>query len=360
MNPIRANATDIDQWADRREAQSTLPRLIRRLILASTRRVERLHFRSDEGVQLAGWDGIAQVPEGSFYVPDGVSGWELSTRSDSKVKADDDYKTRSDNPLQLHPPNTSFVYATARRWSGKENWADEKQCEGVWKDVRAYDADDLDTWLEQAPAVDLWFSILLGKRPLGAIDLNSFWDAWSGATRPQLNPELVMAGREDSVQKIHQWIRSEPSVLGLQADNQDEAIAYFIASLFRLPEEEREHIFARAIVVKDANTWQQLALCDTSLILIPNFTDRSMVTTAVEKGHRMFFPLDRSEPLIGNTLLLARLRRDEAEKALVGMGIQVARARDLAALARRSFGALRRKLPFFPTLLHQSGPSSLK
>jgi len=351
MNHISANATDIDQWADRREAQATLPRLIRRLILASTRRVERLHFRSDEGVQLAGWDGIAQVPEGSFYVPDGVSGWELSTRSDSKGKADDDYKTRSDNPLQLHPPNTSFVYATARRWSGKENWADEKQREGVWKDVRAYDADDLDTWLEQAPAVDLWFSILLGKRPLGAIDLNSFWDAWSGATRPHLTPELVMAGREDSVQKIHQWIRSEPSVQGLQADTQDEAIGYFIASLFRLPEEEREHIFARAIIVKDSNTWQQLALCDTSLILIPNFTYRSMVTTAVEKGHRVFFPLDRREPLIGNTLLLARLRRDEAEKALVGMGIQVARARDLAALARRSFGALRRKLAIFPDAL---------
>ncbi len=319
--------------------------------MASARRVERLHFRSDEGVQLAGWDGIAQVPEGSFYVPNGVSGWELSTRSDSKGKADDDYKTRSDNPLQLHPPNTSFVFATARRWSGKENWADEKQREGVWKDVRAYDADDLDTWLEQAPAVDLWFSILLGKRPLGAIDLNSFWDAWSGATRPHLTPELVMAGREDSVQKIHQWIRSEPSVQGLQADTQEESIAYFIASLFRLPEEEREHIFARAIVVKDANTWQHLALCDSSLILIPIFTDRSIVTTAVEKGHRVLFPLDRSEPSIGNTLLLARLRRDEAEKALAAMGIQVARARDLAALARQSFGALRRKLAIFPDAL---------
>lgn len=160
-----------------------------------------------------------------------------------------------------------------------------------------------------------------------------------------------MAGREDCVQKIHQWIRSEPSVQGLQADTQEEAIAYFIASLFRLPEEEREHIFARAIVVKDANTWQQLALCDSSLILIPIFTDRSMVTTAVEKGHRVFFPLDRREPIIGNALLLSRLRRDEAEKALAAMGIQLARARDLAALSRRSLGALRRKLAIFPDAL---------
>lgn len=351
MNPIRANATDIDQWADRREAQATLPRLIRRLILASVKRVERLHFRSDEGVQLAGWDGVTQVPAGSTYVPDGLSGWELSTRTDVKGKADNDYETRSKDPLPLDAASASFVSVTARRWSNKEKWADEKRREGIWKDVRAYDADDLDTWLEQAPAVDIWFSILLGKRPIGVIDLNSYWDAWSGATRPQLIPDLAIAGREDDIHKIHKWLQSGPSILGLQADTQDEAIAYFIASLFRLPEEEQEHFFARTIVVEDVAAWHQLVLCDSSLILIPIFSNRSMVTIAVEKGHSVLFPLDRSEPRMGNTLRVSRLRREEAKKALVAMGIHEPRARDLAALARRSLGALRRKLAIFPDAL---------
>ncbi|MGD0952068.1 MAG: hypothetical protein ABR985_06690 [Methanotrichaceae archaeon] len=120
-NPIRANATDIDQWADRREAQATLPRLIRRLVLASVKRVERLHFRSDEGVQLAGWDGIVQVPEGNAYVPDGLSGWELSARTDVKVKADDDYETRSNDPLPLDTANAVFISVTARHWSNRKN-----------------------------------------------------------------------------------------------------------------------------------------------------------------------------------------------------------------------------------------------
>jgi len=331
MNPIRANATDIDQWADRREAQATLPRLIRRLILASVKRVERLHFRSEEGVQLAGWDGIVQVPVGNAYVPDGLSGWELSTRSDARGKADDDYETRSNDPLPLDAVNASFVSVTARRWSHKEKWADEKNHEGVWKDVRAFDADDLDAWLEQAPAVDLWFSIFLGKRPVGVIDLNSFWDSWSRATRPQLIPDLVMAGREDNIHQIHQWLRSGPSIQGLQADTQDEAIAYFIASLFRLQEEEQERVFARAIVVEDATTWRQLALCDYPLILIPIFSDRSMVAAAIEKGHSVLYPLNRSEPCIGNTILLSRIRREEAKKALIAMGVHELRARDLAA-----------------------------
>ncbi|OPY50674.1 MAG: hypothetical protein A4E49_02632 [Methanosaeta sp. PtaU1.Bin112] len=351
MNHIRANATDIDQWADRREAQATLPRLIRRLVLASVERVERLHFRSDEGVQLAGWDGIAQVPVGSTYVPDGLSGWELSTRSDAKGKADDDYETRSENPLPLDAANASFVSVTARRWSNNENWAEEKRREGIWKDVLAYDADDLDTWLEQAPAVDLWFSILLGKRPVGAIDLNSYWDAWSGATRPKLIADLVIAGREDNIPKIHQWLQSGPSILGLQADTHDEAIAYFIASIFRLSEKKQEHIFSQTIVVEDVAAWRQLVLCDSSLILIPIFPDRSVVTIAVEKGHSVLFPLDRSEPCLGNTLQLSRLRREEARKALETMGMHEPQTRDLAALARRSFGALRRKLAIFPDSL---------
>lgn len=299
MNPIRANATDIEQWAGLRDAQDILPRLIRRLILASVKRAERLHFRSDEGVQLAGWDGIAQVPDGGTYVPDGLSGWELSTRTNIKGKADDDYETRSQDPLPLNAVDASFVFVTARRWSNKEKWAAEKQREGIWKDVRAYDADDLDTWLEQTPAVDLWFSILFGKRPAGAIDLSSYWNALSEATHPQLIPDLVTAGREDEIPKIHQWLQSGPSVQGVQADTQEEAIAYFIASLFRLPVEEQEHVLARTIVVEDVAAWHQLVLCNSSLILIPIFHDRSMVTVAVGKGHSVLFPLDRSEPSMG-------------------------------------------------------------
>lgn len=161
----------------------------------------------------------------------------------------------------------------------------------------------------------------------------------------------MIAGREDNLPKIHQWLRSEPSVLGLQADTRDEAIAYFIAALSRLPKEEQERVLARAIVVKDATAWHQLAICDGSLILIPIFPDRSLVTTATEKGHHILFPLDRSEPCIGNTIQLSRLRRAEAKKALSAMNLHEELTRDLAALARRSLGALRRKLAKFPDAL---------
>jgi len=203
-SPIRANATDIDRWADQRDSQAILPKLIRRLVLASINRVERLHFRSDEGVQLGGWDGIVQVPTGNAFVPDGISGWELSTSGDVKGRAEDNYQKRSCDPHTLSIGSTSFVFVTARRWPGKtgdekEKWAAEKRQEGIWKDVRAYDADDLDAWLEQAPEADIWFSTLIGKQPTGVKDVDRFWEVWSGATDPQLSLDLLIAGREEKV-----------------------------------------------------------------------------------------------------------------------------------------------------------------
>jgi hypothetical protein len=342
--PIRANATDIVFWANRRDAQANLPNLVRKLAWATTKRIERIQFRSGEGISLSGWDGMIQVPEGNAIIPQGISGWELTTEKDSKGKADDMFESRSIDPGGLDSSSSTFVFVTARRWSHKDDWIGEMKKKGIWKDIRAYDADDLDSWLEQAPAVDLWFSIMLDKHPLGSIDLESYWNKWSRSTNPPLNSDLVIAGREENISEIQHWLNSEPSILGLQAESQDEAIAYFVSSLFHLPEEERENALARAIVVKDDDAWSQLELYDSPLILIPIFPDRRMVTMAVENGHRILFPLDRSEPPIGNTLTLSRLHRAEAEKALAAMGIPQNRIKDLAVLSRRNLEAMRREL----------------
>ena len=39
---------------------------------------------------------------------------------------------------------------TPRNWPGKDKWVKEKEALGEWKSVRAYDASDLEQWLEQS------------------------------------------------------------------------------------------------------------------------------------------------------------------------------------------------------------------
>ncbi len=85
------DATDLDCWANRRDAQGRLPQLIRRLILATVDDISLIEFRAGEGVQLGGWDGIVEVEVGNAFVPKGLSVWEMGTNRDPKGKAEDDY-----------------------------------------------------------------------------------------------------------------------------------------------------------------------------------------------------------------------------------------------------------------------------
>ncbi len=108
-----------------------------------------------------------RVADGDAHVPGGVSGWELGAGTGVKDKADDDYDNRRGDALGLDPDEMTFVFVTARRWGAKDAWVAKKREEGHFRDVRAYDADDLETWLERAPAVHVWISRRLGKRPPG-------------------------------------------------------------------------------------------------------------------------------------------------------------------------------------------------
>jgi hypothetical protein len=336
--------TDLNLWANRRDAQGVLPQLVRRLIHATIRRVLRIGFPAGEAVQMGGWDGILVVEEGNAFVPDGQSVWEFGTNRDVKTKADNDYEKRVANPLGITPAETAFFFVTPRRWGNKDDWAAERQAEGVWREVRAYDADDLEAWLEQAPAVHVWLSILLGKHPEGATDLSTFWRDWSEATDPPLTPSLVIADRREVAAKVLEWTREEPSVLALRADSREEALSFFLAAVHELPVEERVALLARGAVVHEAAAWRRLSASVDALLLGVMFDDRSMVGGAVRQAHHVLVPLGRGDSAASGTLGLPRLSRDAAEAALAEMGIPRERASVLATLARRSMMSLRRRL----------------
>jgi len=344
------DATDLAGWANRRDARGLLPQILRRLTVATVDRVLRIGFRAQEGVQLGGWDGVAIVEEGNAFVPDGCSGWELSASGDVKRKADADYESRSADPLGVDSSETTFVFATPRRWGGKDDWVASKNGEGIWREVRAYDADDLETWLELAPGVHIWLSILLGKHPENVRDLSSFWTDWLGATKPPISTDLVISGRHEVAGRIHQWLREEPSPLSLRADSREGALAFFVASLQQLlPEEQLIH-FARGIVVRDVTAWQWLAVSDNTLLLVPMFDSGDAVARGVREGHHVLVPLGRGDSPSSTTVQIPRLHRRYAKEALVEMGFSEERADDLAALARRSMTALRRNLAISPEL----------
>ena len=224
---ISFDSSEIVNWADRPDAHHVFPELVRRLILATIPLPGFLDMPSGSSVRMPGWDGLLSVSEGNTWVSRGDSAWEFSCNNSPKQKADQDYEKRTANPRSVIASQTTFVSVTARRFGGKNEWMNERRQEGNWASVCALDADDLTTWLEQAPAVAGWFARKIGKLPeTGVVPLEEWWEEWSSATQPQIIPELVMAGRSAEVDALGEWARGAPGHWYVQGDTRDEAIAF--------------------------------------------------------------------------------------------------------------------------------------
>jgi len=216
------DATDLKQWADRRTAQETLPELVGRLVHATAPSASRISFRAGEGVQLGGWDGLVTAHAATAFVPAGESGWSLGVEKPVLGKARSDFEARRDGGGMLTPETSTFVFVTPRRFRDKDTWAADATRDTPWRLVKAYDADDLASWLEQSPAVHAWISAELGKLPRGIRSLDDVWAAWAQGTLPPFPPGLAIAGRDAEAEEVAAWLTGQPAAHAIRADTVDE------------------------------------------------------------------------------------------------------------------------------------------
>lgn len=348
LSQTLVNSSDLVAWAAQNSAADHLPMLIRRLICATVSRADLISFPAEEGVHIGGWDGVVETQQGNTFVPTGLSVWEMGKKESPGTKADEDYTKRTANPDDVNPAETTFVFITPRRWKGKAAWISKRRAEKVWKDVCAYDADDLMTWLETAPSVHIWLSWMLGKRPDGAEDLERFWHNWSQVTNPPMASEILIAGREEVKTKLLSWLEGGPAPLGLHTDTQEEAMGILVAVIETLPPRDRAKIFARAVVADDPPAFRHLVGQGKGLVLVPKFSDPALTIEAVRAGHHVLIALARDATSFGDTISAPRLRREPIEQALIASGMERERAVASATLARRSLTAFRRSLSVVP------------
>jgi hypothetical protein len=67
---VRITAAQIASWASSKEAQTSLPRLVRRLIHGATP-PQSIAFPAGDSTGLPGWDGTLESREGTPWVPKG-------------------------------------------------------------------------------------------------------------------------------------------------------------------------------------------------------------------------------------------------------------------------------------------------
>lgn len=342
--PLRwVDSGDLSHWADEIDGASSLPTLISHLIRATHGPAVKLRFPADDGVRYSGWDGRSSIETGSVYVPAGEAGWEIgSQRSKIAQKATEDYRKRTAKPGPLDPANAAFVFVTPRHWPAKDEWARARQDEGVWRDIRAYDADDLVHWIEQTPAVGLWLATRLGKRPPGTHELEAFWREWSLATQWPLTEELVLVDRKNDVDEVKRWLREGPSVLSLQSSTGEEVVAFFHAALGTLPDDVAASYRARCLVTTTAAGTRALVNAPAPLYLIMTEPEPGVARSLVQHGHFVLQAYGERPVARDDVPALARPSREGITHALTAAGIAEPRAEALARDCARNLSILRR------------------
>lgn len=231
-------AHDLEVWADTIASRTELPVLIRRLIATTGSGIIQCDFPGYDNGEQHGWDGILETTQANPWVPEGLSVWELSTRSDVQSKANDDIQKRNKQCLNVEPSSATYIFVSLRGWKGKEKteWLTEQKASKQWKDVRIYDAEDLERWLERSLEARIWLeprlSLPLQAQSDGVRLLAEAWNQWIGSSEPAINESFFAEAVEENQAALTAFLKdTQVNHLTIGAASVAEALAFLWCAL---------------------------------------------------------------------------------------------------------------------------------
>ena len=287
---------------------------------------------------------------GNAWIPAGKSLWELSTNKGVKTKADGDFATRTDNASEDELKSHTYVAVTLRHWEHKHDWLVDQLAKQKWKDVRAYDADDIEQWLETAPAVSIWLSRQLGLHPDNADDIATRWDAVSNSTTKPLTPSVFLASRAGVIIHLEAWLNGEPNYLQISFRSPTEIIDFYCAYVMSLKEDDRDKWLARSVIVATLDAWRQLRDSISPMIIVVDPTielTSEEVVRAIRNGHHILAGCEHGSDS-PDRIELPLAAQFEMVNALEACGYTTVQAEKAARSAAGSVAILKRALAKHP------------
>ncbi len=339
---LRVSRDDLLQWVDR-GAASELPRLVRRLV-SETAPGARFHFPSGTGVSAGGWDGVVECDEATSFVPLGRSVWELSTKKSSNKKAEDDYEKRTGDLTAEERAELTYVALICRPWTKAEQFVKTKSVLGDYRDVLAYNVDDIETWLEHAPATTVWLRELMGLPVDGVGTMASWRTQWLTSTRIPIDASMVLAGRDGEVEQLRERLQS-PGIVTVGGEvHRDEILAFIGAAVSA--KDSAEVGQAEVLMVEEPAVARRLFGSPGRLTIVASVLEIAQALP-VGSRHRVIVPVPGSQQADIN---LPQVDGRAVSNRILELGEDFVTAEELGALARRSLLALRRRLATSPAL----------
>ena len=266
------------------------------------------------------------------------------------TKANEDFEKRTTAHGDEYRLSRTFVFVTPRKWGRKQRWLDERRREGSWAGIRAYDADDLEQWLEQSPAVALGLAEELGLSGPGVETLGVYLKRWLEQSSPNLNSTAFLSGREDHAHRLGEKVEkviTEKCLnpIALKADSVEEAVAFAATAL-------QEVVGSRTVVVTDKDGWRFVEK-NPELALAIACSPQVAEMTVSRPGLAVIIPyasgdmIRHFEGVAGRLddpeVHLERPTHQQFEEALQKLGIEENDARRMASLCGRSWSVFRRQ-----------------
>lgn len=318
----KITARDIEQWSEGNlEARSLLAVLLRKLINSTCRDLSLVDFPGYDQSQRQGWDGRVDAETANQWVPYGKSGWEFGCDKDPRGKAKSDYEDRIKSTTQNERAEFHYICVTPRLWKGKDKWVSQMQALEDWKSVRAYDASDIEQWLEQSLQAQAWLWEKMGLRSEGVYSLDEKWKAWASVTEPELSKELFTPSVERFKNTVNNWIEnSSNSPLIVCGDSKEEALA-FLFCIFESGEPAFKNLKDRFLVFSSGETLRKLTTASPTFfpIVFTNEAERALGGEYKNQPTIIIRPRNTVKP--NPDIALDILSFDMFEKALKAMGV---------------------------------------
>lgn len=340
---LTIKARQIKDWADSQiDARTHLPVLLRKLVNSTGIDLQKVDFPGYDNAQRMGNDGIVIAGAVTPWIPEGTSYWEFGTDQKVGSKADGDYAARLSSVDSTERANSTFVFVTPRNWPSKNAWENQKVKTGDWKSVRAFDASDLEQWLEQSVPAQIWLAEQLALPVNGYETLEQAWHRWANVSEPRLTPEIFAPSIASHRDTFKAWLEKpsdRPFVVS--ADSGDEALA-FLACLF--DDEEFRQFKDLAAVFTSSMTLRTLLV--SSIPFIPIVHSENVGRELADAYRRLHCIVFRPRNAVDTTadIALDLLSYEAFEKALTAMGITEDDIDRLALESGRSPTILRRRL----------------
>lgn len=341
-NFLTIEARRIQEWAgNSHAARHLLPVLLRKLVHSTGHELRHVDFPGYDSAERRGWDGWIEADTATPWIPEGKSGWEFGVSKHPKYKAEKDYAARLAFLRPAERAECTFVFVTPRKWDGKTEWVGEKLAGGHWKAVRAFDAVDLEQWLEGSIPAQMWLAEQLGMPVNGFETLDQCWENWESASDPKMTPALFEPSISAHRETFKQWLETaSEGPFTIAADSKHEALA-FLACLFDDVAPESKDI---ACVFRSAETLRTLAASLSPFIPIVHTEAAERELGAVYRRLHCIVVRPRNAVDSKPDIALELLSRTAFEKALATMGIKGDEAERLARESGRSPTILRRWL----------------